>query len=346
MFFVTCYIIKVYIRRITYHLNLINTTMNVRNIYGWFSLALFVCAIFFVGCKDQENEVVNKIDPIAALNLNLKKGSLTWDNDVMRFSDRETFDEFVNLVANNEELKSKLRLTFGKQLLVNSNNETLINIVGTGYPYALNSKGQCIVNDDYMVYQADNVKYLTNIKNTEIVEDLKKGIVQSSPLIRKETYGYSGSSSANAKLLKKDDLDSHNQYEFNQVSPCCGARKYVHELKSFTDGGVNKLELKIKLEFKKTNGKWAIAGEQRHIVYNFNFSGIFATKFNGDVPINGNRNADIIGTDQVLLLVQNNFDALGTDSSTPWDITVTGYIQQNVVGDANYNLWRNEGTLF
>lgn len=303
---------------------------------------------------DQQSKTIEEI------NKNLNKGTISWDasKKLIVFSKKAVFDEYLDLIENNASLSDKIKTSMSKQLLIKSNESDLISALPYSYHLALNTKGECIIENKYILYRGDGIKYYAESSDAITISDLSTNNFYNSNKIEKFDFGYSrvNSNLKSARTSLEDfgnnDGDARHQYQFTQQYPVIGTRKYIHELITFRDynyglGGYDvTLEMKIKMEYLGSNG-WKTAGENRNINYNFTYNGVYHAAYLGgsprDLTFNNTISSNFNTTSNQVLQLVKLYGVYMSSDSTPWDVTVNGYIEQHVIGDASYNKWTNTG---
>ena len=223
----------------------------------------------------------------------------------------------------------------------------------------LNNKGDIQIGDEIIWYHRGK-KYFIPIAEENNLADLKRKpesikrfVFAGSNVIRVQDV---------TTTSKRIDIglsggDARNQFEFNQVYPVTGKRKYVHEVISYFDGvwlpnnvyvWHAYMTLRIKLEYKgKRPSNWRPAGESRNISVSISGDATFSVPGQGGYEngplISHNSQVQMSGNYVILL---SKFNGSGTlPSNAHWSVHLTGTIYQHVVGDISQNAWYNTGTL-
>gem|GEM_PF-6111050 len=244
------------------------------------------------------------------------------------------------------------------------------------YQILLNKHGEVKIGD-YIVWYDQGSKYYIPANKPELRKKIK---IDKSLPCKKDNYTIdrinlkniiSGLSTArNTVNLGLNGVDARYQRTFSQQSPVQGCRKYVHELKSILDGWYSysdpgcgsgysyytRLYLQIKMEYARCgSSNWRPAGEERAIRWNLNkyirLRGVVrpCSQVEDEIVFSGIDQWEIpmalTHTSQLNLLLGSNAGNTA-NGNVYWQIDLSGWIYQHIVGDVQSNEWNHQGNPF
>ena len=319
-------------------------------------------------CKKQNDLNPTSQEIVAPV---LKQPAVT-DGRVVFSSDKEFFSTVEALSKkSNAEIKqwaSQIPIQDLESFLTNEENQEkqpalFKSLSDFAFPYEyrmlLNSKGEIQIGDEVVVY-TNGYKYYVPKQTNAVVTDfaaVKKKVHIDTKIIDKNNSNVSGRIG-----FGDNSLDAYWQKQFYQESyQNIGNRKFVHEIKSFTDyasfydpiGGIRgytfytELNLRVKLEWK--GRKWySGAGETRNINYNLvkdiylrNVKYPYASAY-ANIPFTGNI-SDTRTQNSDLEIRLGAFSGNTVTGGVYWEVDLRGSIYQYVLGDLPGNAWNNSG---
>lgn len=319
----------------------------------YFSLfCLFSISLFF-GCKNNIDETgFESIDD--SIVYSSSQGVVNFENGILKFTTQKSFDEYVEKLYNDNDFFNDMSDKLGKYLLsgyvdnLNDIQQFIVENVPSKHAFLLNKDGAYIIADKYIKFGKGEYYVIPlsemeriDIDNIDKFRDkIEVGVYSLKPAV----LGDYGNARINLNLGAKD---GRHQYEFNQVSPVAGKRKYVHEIYAYSQTipttGVTRtdLHLVIKLEYEGTRAfggkEWRIAGNDRTVTYNITWDG----NENGNA-FSGSASNSFNTTVAPTILFRTFYTS--SWSANYVEIEVGGSISQQIVGDIIANKWTNSGS--
>ncbi|HTN05950.1 hypothetical protein [Agriterribacter sp.] len=324
---------------------------------------ILLITILVASCKKETSSSFEN----ETLTPNIKNGRLVF-NTPAEFDSYtgDLYDKNVKLPSGFNSLQQTLDETYstkeGKE--VSTEIKDLLDFYfPPSYLAILNNKGEVRIGDEIVWYHGGKKYYIPIEKEISLEkiklspEKIEKFSIAGSKVIEVKDEKPDFSGSRRLYITPSGGLDARHQHEFNQVyPPSGGARKYVHEIRTFFDSYWISpsvyiwnayISLYIKMEWKNSKGKWKPAGETRDVSVNISGQATINTPGQGGYaigPLIQQNNSLQVNSDYIIPLA--HFNGSGTlPSNAQWSLDLTGTIYQHVVGDISQNAWYNTGTL-
>lgn len=331
--------------------------MKTNNLFG-----LVLLSLFFFSCKKD----ISNQNPTTSNSAKEENGRLVFDS-------HESFYAFVDDLDNGKaEVNSSfssLQKAFDKAS--QSEDESTVSpeikdLQSFNFPPSftriLNKKGEVKIDNDIIWYHSGKKYFIPVSDESELErrklnpENISKVSNAGSKIAPLTLKNISLKDVSNRTYLPTNGaLDARHQHEFNQVYPPTGGpRKYVHEIITYGEGywlpnnvyiWFTQINLRIKMEWKNSNGKWRPAGETRDLTVNISGNATLRNAGTGGYefgPTISHNNSTQVNSDYYVGLAKYN--GSGIPPAQDWQLDLWGTIYQHVVGDLTSNAWYNTGT--
>lgn len=327
--------------------------------------ALALLSLFFFACK---KDISNQNSTISSQTKE-ENGRLVFDSHESFYAFAKDLDEGKAYVNSSF---SSLQKAFDKAAQLEDESAVsneLKDLESFNFPPSfakiLNSKGEVKIGNEVIWYHSGKKYFIpvsseAQIKNIKLTPgNIAKVANAGSNVTPVKLKNVSLEAVSNRVYLDENDLDARHQREFNQVYPANGGpRKYVHEVVAFSDGyWINtpngsiynwfaQINLRIKMEWKTSKGKWRPAGETRDVSVNIQSNAILKDAGVGGYAYGPSISANYsTQTNSDYYVGLARYNGSGTPpSSQYWQLDLWGTIYQHVVGDNASNAWYNTGT--
>ena len=325
----------------------------------------FIAVCFFcAACEDQDVLLESTPSPQTVLN-----SKISVDNGRLVFNNAEELYSIVDSLSkmSEQELKQWSESASITSLINNDDEALQKEFDDFGFPNAfkaiINENGEYQVGNTISWYH-EGFKYFADSESE--LEGVKQSPNSANERIEVEAKTVAiepnDQDVSNQKVtLYNNSSDARHQKEFFHGGDSGSKRKYVHEIRTYTESYYAKdpllgsgysiyssLTLVIKLEWwGNKSKKWKVAGGSRRVAYDLSGSALFKYKdinydnVTRDIQIS-KRNTDTKSGDRYITIASYG-DGFARSSSVKWEVDLYGKIEHSVEGDLYTNKWINSG---